>query len=84
MKTLIRNHLLIILIGDVGKLCEINYVIANIFEESQDYHKAVYYFSKSVSTAKQAGNFAHEAKVKTEICSSLSHLKANAYFCFSD
>jgi hypothetical protein len=51
----------------VGKLCYLNFVIASIFEESEDYHKAVYYFSRSLITAKQAGNLSHEAKVKIEI-----------------
>lgn len=49
---------------DSEKLCHINYAIANIFEKSGDYHKAVYYLSRSLMNSKRAENRVHEAKVK--------------------
>lgn len=51
-------------IGDFEHLSNINFEIANVFDNSGHHHKAVFYLLRSLENSKQAENGSHEAKVK--------------------
>ncbi|KAI5057331.1 hypothetical protein GOP47_0027346 [Adiantum capillus-veneris] len=50
--------------GDFEKLSHINFIIANTFENSGHFHKAVFYLLRSLENSKEANNPFQEAKVK--------------------
>lgn len=50
-------------IGDFEHLSNINFEIANIFDNSGHHHQAVFYLLRSLENSKQAENGSHEAKV---------------------
>ncbi|MCO5580494.1 hypothetical protein L7F22_034362 [Adiantum nelumboides] len=49
---------------DFEKLSHINFIIANVFETSGHYHKAVFYLLRSLEYSKEANNSFQEAKAK--------------------